>query len=40
MSKTVRRLAACAGLILMAMSLSGCIVYDGHHGGCYHWWRC
>jgi hypothetical protein len=36
MAKFVRSLVVCVGLVLMAGSLSGCIVEEGHCGG---WWH-
>ena len=37
MAPNLRRLMAGIGLVLMAASLSGCIVYD--RDGCGGWWH-
>jgi len=39
MTHSVRRFLAVIGLVLMAASLSGCIVEDGHRG-CGFWHHC
>jgi hypothetical protein len=36
MAKFVRSLIVCVGLVLVAGSLSGCVVEEGHCGG---WWH-
>jgi hypothetical protein len=39
MTKHVRRFAGVIGLVLMAASLSACVVEGGHHGGGWCYWH-
>jgi len=37
MHRRLRHVIFVIGIVMMATSLSGCIIEDGHHCG---WWRC